>query len=259
MDVSGSNTSNGTAVQIWSCNGSGAQDWTARENLTLRAFGNPGKCLDIVSGGTSNGSRVQIWDCNGSGGQEWVPAANGALLNPQSGRCLDDPGLSTTDGTQLVIWDCNGGDNQRWTLSDQPVGVLKTVRMSNGGVVQLIASKDKPDNGTPVLAVSTGDTNLAPYWSKEEWTFRSDGTIGVFGKCLDVTGSGTANGTKVQLYDCNGSGAQQWTYTTNHSLRNPNSGRCLDDPNSVANPISSGTQVQIWDCNGTGAQHWILS
>jgi hypothetical protein len=31
------------------------------------------------------------------------------------------------------------------------------------------------------------------------------------GTCLDVTAGGTANGTKVQLYTCNGTGAQRWT------------------------------------------------
>lgn len=31
------------------------------------------------------------------------------------------------------------------------------------------------------------------------------------GKCMDVTSSGTADGTKVQLYECKGTGAQKWT------------------------------------------------
>lgn len=36
------------------------------------------------------------------------------------------------------------------------------------------------------------------------------GTItGLAGKCLDVAGAGSADGTAVQLYDCNGTAAQQ--------------------------------------------------
>ena len=31
------------------------------------------------------------------------------------------------------------------------------------------------------------------------------------GKCVDVAGASSANGTAVQLYDCNGTAAQQWT------------------------------------------------
>ncbi|MFE1930906.1 ricin-type beta-trefoil lectin domain protein [Streptomyces sp. NPDC059474] len=34
---------------------------------------------------------------------------------------------------------------------------------------------------------------------------------GVGGKCVDVAGANSANGTPIQLYDCNGSAAQQWT------------------------------------------------
>ena len=42
------------------------------------------------------------------------------------------------------------------------------------------------------------------------------------GRCLDVTNADTANGTKVQLYDCNGTGAQNWVQEGNR-LRNPTS------------------------------------
>jgi beta-glucosidase len=70
-----------------------------------------------------------------------------------------------------------------------------------------------------------------------------------------VTAAGTANGTKVQIYDCNGTGAQVWQPQSNGSLLNPESGRCLDDP---AATTTIGTQLQIYDCNGTNAQVWHL-
>ena len=50
---------------------------------------------------------------------------------------------------------------------------------------------------------------------------------------MDVTAAGTANGTKVQLYDCNGTGAQVWQAQSNGALVNPESGRCLDDPGAT--------------------------
>ncbi|WP_425554001.1 RICIN domain-containing protein [Dactylosporangium salmoneum] len=36
-------------------------------------------------------------------------------------------------------------------------------------------------------------------------------------------------------------------------MRNPQSGRCLDDPSGVT---TNGTRIQIWDCNGANAQVW---
>ncbi|MFC8225190.1 ricin-type beta-trefoil lectin domain protein [Streptomyces sp. NPDC057287] len=111
MDVNGGNTTNGTAVQLWSCNSGEAQWWTARSDGTLRALG---KCLDAKGFGTANGTEVELWDCNGGTNQIWQ-VYNGGYRNPASGRCLDDPAASTTDGTRLVLWDCNGGPNQKWT------------------------------------------------------------------------------------------------------------------------------------------------
>jgi hypothetical protein len=81
----------------------------------------------------------------------------------------------------------------------------------------------------------------------------SGNTLDVLGKCMDVYAAGTANGTKVDLYDCNGTGAQVWVPQANGSLLNPNSGRCLDDTNWSTTP---GTQLQIWDCSGNANQHW---
>lgn len=68
-----------------------------------------------------------------------------------------------------------------------------------------------------------------------------------------MSGGGTANGTKVQLWQCNGTGAQRWIPGPDSSLVNPRSGRCLDDPGSST---ADGTQLQIWDCNRTAAQRW---
>lgn len=113
LDDKAASNANGTAIQIYACNGTSAQQWTVTSDHRLTV---PGKCLDIASGGTANGSKAQLYDCNGTGAQIWEPQANGALLNPQSGRCLDDPAATTTQGAQLQIYDCNGTAAQEWRL-----------------------------------------------------------------------------------------------------------------------------------------------
>ncbi len=114
VDVSNSGTANGTAIQIYTCNGTNAQKWTVPGDGTLTAFG---KCLDVNNSGTANGTKVQLYDCNGTGAQQWTYSASAkSLTNPQSGKCLDDPNSSTTDGTQLQIYTCNGSAAQQWTL-----------------------------------------------------------------------------------------------------------------------------------------------
>ena len=74
---------------------------------------------------------------------------------------------------------------------------------------------------------------------------------GLAGKCADVAGANSANGTAVQLYDCNGTGAQQWTTNADGSIQSL--GKCLDVTSAST---ADGTPIQLWDCNGSGAQKW---
>ena len=114
VDDRSSSTAAGTPVQIWGCDNTPAQTWTAATNGTIQALGG---CLDVTYSGKTSGTKVQYWPCNGTGAQQWAHGSNGSLVNPESGLCLDDPNSSTAWGTQLVIWTCNGGANQEWTLS----------------------------------------------------------------------------------------------------------------------------------------------
>ncbi|MET7393420.1 ThuA domain-containing protein [Dactylosporangium sp. NPDC005572] len=113
LDVRGSGTADGTQIQLYTCNGSGAQTWT-RNGQTLRALG---KCLDVSGGGSADGTKIQLWTCNGSGAQNWAPQSDGTLRNPQSGKCLDVSGNNSADSTVVHLWTCiAGAANQKWTL-----------------------------------------------------------------------------------------------------------------------------------------------
>ena len=62
------------------------------------------------------------------------------------------------------------------------------------------------------------------------------------------------NGSLVDLYTCNGTGAQAWQPQSGGALVNPQSGKCLDDTGWSTTP---GTQVQIWSCTGNANQSWV--
>ncbi|MFB7224393.1 ricin-type beta-trefoil lectin domain protein [Streptomyces sp. NPDC056227] len=83
----------------------------------------------------------------------------------------------------------------------------------------------------------------------------SNGTLTHNGKCMDVTGQGTANGTQVILWDCNGGANQQWTAQPDGTLKGVQSGRCVAVP---AATTINGTQLVIWDCDGGANQRWTL-
>ena len=114
IDDADASTENGTAIQVWTCNGPNAQSWTWNSSDgTLRVLS---KCMDVTNGYVANGTKIQLWDCNGNGAQEWRWRKQNRLVNPQSGRCLDVTGGGTGDGTRLQLWDCNDTAAQAWYL-----------------------------------------------------------------------------------------------------------------------------------------------
>ncbi|MER6791376.1 ricin-type beta-trefoil lectin domain protein [Amycolatopsis mediterranei] len=73
-------------------------------------------------------------------------------------------------------------------------------------------------------------------------------------RCLDVPGVSQADGTRLQIWDCNGGTNQQWAALSNGALQVYGS-KCLDVPGHAT---ASGTRVQIYTCNGGANQQWRL-
>jgi hypothetical protein len=244
LDVSGDDAGiAGAAVDLWDCAvGTVDEHWTHNSDGSLTTLG---RCLNVISAGTANGTQVELWDCNGKGGQRWVQQADGSLRNPNSGRCLDSPGGATTDGTRLQIADCNGSAGQKFSVK------AGGTTAGPGGKCVDVAGDDSGTNATAVQL-----WHCQSYAVDQHWYHNGNGSLRTLGRCLDITGNATANGTKVQLRDCDGAGGQVWQQQVDGSLRNPQSARCLDSPGGAT---VNGARLQIWDCNGSAAQQFRLS
>ena len=231
-----------TQVNLWSCQANAIdQHWTHNSDGSLETLG---RCLDIDGDGTAVGTKVELWDCNGVGGQKWIQQSNGSLLNPQSGLCLDDPSGNTSNGTQLQIYTCNNTPAQQFSVNGGG-----TVNGPGSQCVD-VAGDDNGGNLTHVQLWS-----CQPYAADQHWHHNANGSLETLGRCLDIDGNGTAVGTKVELYDCNGVGGQVWQQQSDGSLLNPQSGLCLDDP---SDNTANGTQLQIYTCNQSAAQKFSL-
>ncbi|WP_432848043.1 ricin-type beta-trefoil lectin domain protein [Amycolatopsis sp. CA-161197] len=112
LDVAGANSANGTAVDLYDCNGTGAQQWTIGSDGTIRALG---KCLDVSAASTTDGAKVQLYDCNGTGAQQWTANSSRDIVNTAANKCLDVTGNTSANGTRTQIWTCTGAANQKWT------------------------------------------------------------------------------------------------------------------------------------------------
>jgi streptogrisin C len=72
-------------------------------------------------------------------------------------------------------------------------------------------------------------------------------------KCIDVPSGNFVDGARLQMYTCNNSAAQQWTFV-NGTLRA--GGKCMD----VAwADTKDGTAIQLTGCNGNQAQQFVLN
>ena len=251
IGTAGGSINSGALLQLQDCNGALTQTWEVESNGTL--VGVNGLCMDVQWAGTADGTLVQAWTCNGTGAQQWQRSGN-ALMNPQSGRCLDAQSTHTVSGTGLQIWDCiNGAPQQSWTMPPTgPELVIASGRGRTGQITTAAGCLDEfGDDGaiqTPTLVAQCDNTAVG-----QQWTVEPDGTIQTMGRCLDVAGAGTADGTRVQMWDCNGTVAQQWQW--NGTLVNPFSGKCLDTPGDAG---AGGPSLVIATCNGHAPQNWTL-
>src|ERR1700735_3669672 len=112
-------------------------------------------------------------------------------------------------------------------------------------------------NGNPQQVWESG-TGSTGHPANQQWTIVHEGGVDAIELtrdtkfCLDVTGHGTANGTKIQLWTCNGGVDQTWAPQTNGTLEAVNAtsveghAMVLDDPSGKGN----GTKLQIWEEGG---------
>jgi beta-glucanase (GH16 family) len=96
--------------------------------------------------------------------------------------------------------------------------------------------------------VSTSDTTPPPTGGTN--AIRGSGS----GRCIDVPGAASTDGARLQIYDCNGTAAQQWQFASDGTVRAL--GKCMD---AAAAGTADGTAVQLYTCNGTNAQKFTLS
>jgi Ricin-type beta-trefoil lectin domain len=113
VDDAGDSSAARNKIQIWSCTGGAAQDWSFSNGELVHN----GNCLnDQASGGS--GSKIVLWSCDRAPNETWTHnSRNEYVLKARGGTlCLDDPRSSTKNGTQLIVYTCDNGSNQHWSL-----------------------------------------------------------------------------------------------------------------------------------------------
>jgi len=195
-------------------------------NIMTMDFGNGQNALNDAES-AARGSVGQLQSIFGISSQQ---AWNMLGLTPIAGQNDDNEFFSQSDAQTLESFAASNGAAELsfWEVDgfDKPVGfnysrIFNAITGGGGG-------PPPPPPGGPTGQIT-----------------------GFGGKCVDIAGANTANGTQVQLFTCNGTNAQSWTVESNGTLQAL--GKCMD---VSAAGTANGTKVQEWDCNGTVAQVW---
>ncbi len=188
-----------------------ASDW--QQWTTAAAFQLNGALGGINGGGVNTGA-------GGGGGTTTPPPPGGVsttawynVVNQTSGKCLDAAGWGTSNGTTVQQWACGSHQyNQEWQFQSQ------------GNNIYTIVNRNAPGQVLDVTNNGTADFSKIQTWTygggtNQQWTPVANGSFFVIknvgsGRCLDVSQSSTNNGVQMQIFDCNNTGAQNWTLTT---------------------------------------------
>ena len=270
VDIPGGSAADSTAIQLYSGNGSKAQQFT----FTRQSDGsyeivnvNSGKALDVRNGVAENNAIVQQYSRNNSQAQRWFIRDSGAGYYLQSALgnwVLDLSGGNTANGAAIRLYTPNGTASQLFVVSSSDVNIATGVSM----IITSVANKKlvtdvtgaSTANGARVQLYSSNNTDAQKY----RFESIGNGTYKIInansGKVLDVAGGSTANGAALQQYTSNNTVAQQWTVRNYGSgkiaLVSVNANKAVDIPGGNA---VQQAQLQLYSPNGTVAQQWLVA
>jgi len=190
----------------------------------------------------------------------------------QNGEYVRHHGVSLKGITQVRARVSSGdaGGTISFRL-DSPTGteVARVTVPNTGGwdtYRDITANVTKPDDNTHDLYIVFNGAAGAAFLDLDSYTFVGAGVgtpgtptgprtgpIRALGKCADVNGAATADGTRIQIWDCGGSPQQTWTVGTDGTLRAL--GKCMD---VQASGTANNTKIHLYTCNGSGAQQWTV-
>jgi O-glycosyl hydrolase len=140
---------------------------------------------------------------------------------------------------------------------------LNSGTLTSDGAYQTDASENMASISAPSISSSTISASL-PAQSVTTYVLGSSGDpgsggvsgqelVGVqSGKCLDVPGVSTANGTQLDIYTCNAGTNQEYTLEPDGEIT-VYGDKCLD---AYDQGKTAGTIVDIYTCNGGSNQLW---
>lgn len=129
--------------------------------------------------------------------------------------------------------------------ADEPVARFGSIVAGNGACIDVINGGHAISTQFQAIACRGNDAQL--------FTVPGDGTIRIFGLCLDANGPArTGTFLTVKTYTCNSTNMQQWEFRADGTIYNEARNACLDSP------ATGAVQLYTYTCHGAINQQWTL-
>ncbi|WP_127500154.1 beta-1,3-glucanase family protein [Actinoplanes solisilvae] len=195
-------------------------------------------------------SSSSVWGCDGD-----LPAPNDQVVGPISrtlcaalnrgtlGTIDTQPSLNAADfyknnptNVYAKVIHANMQDGKAYAFAFDDVGAFES----------LVHDGDPRSAGLHLTPFTGGGTNPQPTGVPVISSLNN--------KCIDVPNSNFVDSAPLQMWTCNNTNAQKWTFTGG-TLRSQNN-KCMD---VQAAGTANGSPIQLYTCNGTAAQQFVLN
>ncbi|MFJ3841053.1 polymorphic toxin-type HINT domain-containing protein [Streptomyces sp. NPDC090054] len=167
------------------------------------------------------------WDRQGKISSATSPGIGAVSVTGASGKCVDVETGGTADGTPVQIHPCNETRAQQWRLTDNTVRAFDKCLTTSGAK----------------LVLSTCDGS-----DKQKFVYRAgDKSLNnpATNQCVDVPNN-AADGTDLQLWSCNTTGPQQFSFDhTTTYLYDAGGNRLIEETGSSRTLYLGDTEVTV--------------
>jgi hypothetical protein len=188
LDLKSGAVSDGTLVQMSTCNGANSQQWRLRPDGGL-INAKSGTCLDSAAGA----GQLAIQPCAKTLARSWRNIriyTNWGRIMGILGKCVDVAGNVDANGTAVNLSTCTTSPGQQVILTADGAIHMKSrcLDVTGSGTA----------NETPIQLYDCNGGNA------QQWAMRPDGLLENpnSGRCLTTRGGGSADGTRLVISAC---------------------------------------------------------
>ena len=235
---------------------------------TLAVGADSNKVIEVAGSSTANGAIVDIWNNGNVPAQkfniELIEGKYYKITARHTGKSLTAKNGKLEEGTKIVQEDYKGLDTQKWIIRDSKV---------NGLVISLLANPELSitvegniENGSNIILSKNenSDNQMLYFFNKNE----QERTVknGVYSlavgadsnKVIEVAGSSTANGSRVDIWNNGNVPAQKFNVEYKegyYKITARHTGKSLTAKNGK---LEEETQIVQEDYKGLDTQKWII-